>query len=374
MSIYVWLEKALLSLISVFWKLFILIHEYKNIFSKRKIFKQVQLTPTQKKQIDAFYLENYGKKIPYWWHRLYQSYTGKFDHQYIPEIIFSTRIEPETNDRIKVFQFENKNMISVLFGHVDGIHLPRTFLFRCEGCFYDKDRCAISEKAAIAMLNAQSEEPLEAVIKKAVDSSSGRGVRFLRLHRGVDLASGEALEQIFERMGSDFVIQEKIVQHPAIEKIYPHAINTLRVITYRVGGEYHVAPIVLRIGRGGGNVDNAHAGGIFIGVKDDGTLMDEAYTEYQLRFKEHPDTRLVFDGYQLPAIDKVKEMAKKLHGQIPTTGYVSWDFSVNPDEDIVLIEANMNSQSVWISQMAHGESFFKENTARILQEYGFKKH
>ena len=118
------------------------------------------------------------------------------------------------------------------------------------------------------------------------------------------------------------------------------------------------APISMRIGRGGALVDNAHAGGVFIGVTDDGKLLDTAYTEYQDRYYEHPDTHVVFKNYQLPMIDKVRQAAIELHKNLPNMTFISWDFTIDENNNIVLIERNLHSQTVWFPQMAHGKSFF----------------
>lgn len=62
--------------------------------------------------------------------------------------------------------------------------------------------------------------------------------------------------------------------------LYSEAVNTFRVITYLWDGEVFHVPLALRIGQGGSYLDNAHAGGMFIGVNDLGELNDEAFTEF----------------------------------------------------------------------------------------------
>lgn len=119
------------------------------------------------------------------------------------------------------------------------------------------------------------------MLKATVDTSSGRDVKILRLVNGVDEKSQRKISEDFDDMGKNFVLQERVKPHHSFAAIYPYAINTLRVVTYLVDAQICVAPIILRIGRGENQVDNAHAGGMFIGVKDDGTLNKEAYTEYQ---------------------------------------------------------------------------------------------
>lgn len=368
MGIYRKIEKIILALLDWFWKVFITIHECKNIYKKRHLFKNVVLTEEQKKQIDGFYIENYGKKIPYWWHRLYQSYTGKFDYRYIPEYIFTIKLEPKTNKRVDVLPFENKNMLSVLFDMKDiNVRTPETIVMCVKGRFFDRNRNIISREKAIEIIEEYSNRSYEAVFKKTVDTSSGRDVRILNIQDGKDVIEDEVIESFLDDSKSaNYVIQEKIVAHEVFRKLYSKSINTLRVITYMVDDQIKTAPIIMRIGKGGGVVDNAHAGGVFIGVDDEGRLLKEAFTEYQERYEIHPDTNVVFEGYQLPNIAEIKQVARQLHQQVPMLEYVSWDFTVDSNNCIVLIEANLHSQALWMSQMAHGRSFFGEDTAKFL--------
>lgn len=367
MGIYRRIEKIMLSILTWIWKYFIFIHEIKNIWSKRKLIKQVKLTPKQKRQIDEFYIQNYGKKIPYWWHRLYQSYTGKFDCKYIPEILYSTKLELIANKRINVLPYENKNMLSVLFDRVKNVKIPQTYLMYINGLYIDSNRNVISEKQAIKFLEEFQGGYYQAVMKVTVDTSSGRGVHILDVENGIDKNENKSVKNLILTMGNDFVFQERIKPCSEFKNLYPTAINTLRVITYIVDNKIFVAPLTMRIGQGGGLVDNAHAGGMFIGVSDDGKLLKDAFTEYQNRYSVHPDTNVVFDGYQLPCIDDVKQTAIKLHEQLPMLKFISWDFTINEDYQVVLIEANLHSQAVWMTQIAHGKAFFGENTGSILR-------
>ncbi len=53
---------------------------------RQKLINSVKLSDTQKQSIDSFFENSYGRKIPYDWHMLYQSFTGKFSEKYFPEI------------------------------------------------------------------------------------------------------------------------------------------------------------------------------------------------------------------------------------------------------------------------------------------------
>lgn len=368
MGIYRRIERVVLSFLNWIWKLFIIIHECKNIFNKRKLYKNVELSAQQKEQIDSFFMKNYGRKVPHWWHRLYMSYTGEFDYQYIPEYIFSTKLELKQNRRIDVLPLENKNMLSEIFGGGQTIvKQPKTLLMRVKGRYFDGNRNIVSEKNAIEQLTTYNGGEYVAFIKVSTDTSSGRGVRMLNMNAGIDQIQSEDLEAVFKIMGQDFIVQEKIIPHPAFAKLYPHAINTLRVVTYLMQNEIKTAPIAMRIGQGGGVIDNAHAGGMFIGVSDDGRLCKEAFTEYQKRYTIHPDTGVAFEGYQIPCVPDIRDAAMKLHERVPMLQFVSWDFTVDADSNIVLIEANLHSQSVWLPQIANGKAMFGNDTAEMLR-------
>ena len=85
--------------------------EYENIRKKKALWEKVTLTAEQKEQIDSFFLEHYGRKIPHHWHRLYQSYTGTFCADYFPEILFSTRLEWTVNNRAVAGFLGDKNLL-----------------------------------------------------------------------------------------------------------------------------------------------------------------------------------------------------------------------------------------------------------------------
>ncbi|MBR4501425.1 MAG: hypothetical protein IKP22_05980 [Clostridia bacterium] len=104
---------------------------------------------------------------------------------------------------------------------------------------------------------------------------------------------------LFAKMGMDFTVQERLECHDSLTKIYANSVNTFRVITYRWKEAILWTPPVLRIRKGGSHLDNAHAGGIFVAVDDDGKLHDTVYTEFKETYKQHPDTKTEFKNYRI---------------------------------------------------------------------------
>ena len=123
----------------------------------------------------------------------------------------------------------------------------------------------------------------------------------------------------------------------------------------------------MRIGQGDSYLDNAHAGGMFIAISDDGKLSRKAFTEFRKEFEIHPDTGLIFEGHTVEGVSKVPDAARRLHELIPQIGVINWDFTVDEHCEIVLIEASTERGSLWLFEEAHGKGAFGDDTAAILE-------
>ena len=327
--------------------------EIKKIHKKKKLWESVKLTGLQREEIKKAFGGGIGRQ--YRWHRYYQYFTGNFDAKYFPEILFSTKLEPILNNRKVADVLQDKSLLRTLYGSVEGIYIPKTIVLNSYGKFIDTYDNLLTYEQARDIVKGYLEKNKKAIIKPTVGSCSGQNVKMLNSIKDWDNTYKE-----------NYVIQEVITNQEDIKKLNPDSLNTMRVMTYICNNKYYCAPIVLRMGRGKSHLDNAHAGGIFIGVKDNGELFPEAYSEYGDKFKLHPYTKVKFEGYKLKGIDKVIDIAIKLHKKTPQLGMISWDITINEKGIPTLIEANMFGQAVWIGQISHGKSFFGENTNRML--------
>jgi hypothetical protein len=334
---------------------------------RKEIWSQVTLTKEQMEEIDGIYRKNYGKKIPYTWHRYFTAYTGSFDAGYFPEHLFIPRFEFFMNQRQYERVLGDKNLAPLICAKADGVVYPHIYLSRCNGIFRDENMKLITRERACDILSNIG----EVFLKPSVDSCSGNNCRLLQFHNGLcEIGGGgvvKNIQQILEMYGNDFMVSEKIICSEDIRKIYPQSVNTFRVISYLWDNKVCHVPALMRIGRGGSVVDNAHAGGIFIGVTEDGTLKKNAFTEFHEVFAKHPDSGIVFDGYKIHNFSKVLSAVETLHVRIPQVRVINWDFTINQENEAVLIEANIGGGSVWLSEMANGMGPFGDNLESILQ-------
>ena len=86
---------------------------------------------------------------------------------------------------------------------------------------------------------------------------------------GRSLLSASFLSDI---CGDDIILQEALEQHSDIAKFNKSSINTLRLSVYRsIKDEVcHITGVIMRIGYSGSVVDNAHQGGCFVGIDENG--------------------------------------------------------------------------------------------------------
>lgn len=327
-----------------------------------------ELDKEQKAELDAFFRENYGSTVPDSWHRYYSAFTGNFDKGYFPELIYIPEFEYFMNlfdDYAK--SFEDKN-ITPLLAEAAGVRCPRNIVSCVKGVLRDEDNIFIGRDRAIEILADVG----AAFCKPTVNSNSGRGCAALEITGGIDKLSGRSIGEIIDALGTDFVIQERLRCAKEIEEIYPGSVNSFRIITYRWKNNIHHTPAILRLGVGGSCVDNIHANGIFVGIKDDGSLLDMAYNDRIERFEKHPDTGFVFKGVRLSRFPEVLCAAEKMHQIMPQIGVINWDFTLC-ESGPVLIEANINSGSIDMCQKAHGRGPFGDDTAEILRWMGKMK-
>ena len=338
--------------------------ELKKIKSNRyqEIIKSYVLSKEQKEEIDDFYLTYYGEKIPYDWHRYYSHFSGVFDKSYFPDFLLVPFFEHYQNfNKAYAEVYENKNIIPYIAKAAD-IQMPRTIISRTCGVIRCDGNIQSLETAEKYLENIG-----KVFCKPSIVACGGRGCSIANFHGGIDITTGKRIRDVILSLGEDFVIQEIIKCHPSISDIYSTSVNTFRIITYRWKNDFLHMPVFMRIGQGGSIVDNGAAGGIFIGVRDNGILTGKACTTYISNIMHHPDTGIVFKDYKIESFNMVIEAALKMHKMIPEIGMVYWDFTINQDGIPVLIECNIRNGTIYAIQMTHGVSCFGNKISEVLQ-------
>lgn len=159
--------------------------------------------------------------------------------------------------------------------------------------------------------------------------------------RVVDFSKESAEEFYASNKGSRAILEELVIQHPAMAEFNPSTVNTLRVITFVCADNtVKVVRAAMRTGRAGQVADNFHHHGIAANIDvETGIVMsigvDAEYNEYL----QHPDSGKTFPGFVIPHWDKVLEGVCNAAKVVPEVRYIGWDVAIR-ENDICLIEGN----------------------------------
>ena len=203
------------------------------------------------------------------------------------------------------------------------------------------------------------------IFVKPVDGMQGRHCR------RIDAASTDLGELHAMTVKRRFLFEETLVQHAALDAIFPRSVNTIRAVTCAApGAPPVVAGALLRLGVGASAVDNASQGGIFVGIDlETGRLRSLA----RRLFKQggdvhttHPDTGFRFEGFEIPHFGAALATAVKAATHVPHP-LVGWDLAVTRTGP-VLIEGNALPDLATI-EMAGGRGLMACSSFRKLYEH-----
>ncbi len=173
------------------------------------------------------------------------------------------------------------------------------------------------------------------IICKPLDGSSGQGIQKVHPEAFGDAA---ALREKLLREGVG-IVEECVVQHPALSALCPSSVNTLRVATLLGDKKEGVVYAYLRIGNGK-VVDNVDCGGMASPVDlETGKLRSVGADKQGNAYEFHPMTGVRIPDTAIPYWTEVLAMCIKAAKVVPQVRFVAWDVAVTPDGP-VFIEGN----------------------------------
>lgn len=329
----------------------------RKIFAKGELKKKKQvqkiksLTPQEKSRITALW----GKiKINTDYLSLYNRYNTTFDPRYIPDNLFFADVDMYFNSAKDAKAIDDKNLYDFYFHDV---RHPKTIARKTSNSYLDASYQIISFEEMMAKCLTQK----EVIVKKAMNSNSGRDVLFWSTEDGTEVLKKILLSSY------DYVVQEVIKQHPIVGSLHESSINTLRILTLYYKDKLHILSSVIRMGVNGSRVDNTPYSGLFCGINTDGTLKKYAYNMGGFRFEQHPNGT-IFSDIKIPNFDKCTAFVTRLAPRfIRFSKLTSWDVAINQEGLPTLIEVNLNYGQLDYHQYTNGP-VFGDLTEELIKE------
>ncbi|MBR5087623.1 MAG: hypothetical protein IKX31_11540 [Muribaculaceae bacterium] len=256
---------------------------------------------------------------------------------YVPPYLFYNYFLP-SHTIIGKSDFSNDKLTQYRLFKSKGVPTPRVIAVYKKGKLYNLD----NELIDINSLNSSSSR----LFIKPFNGSGGKGILVFDKINGKyyinDMHVTAELMKKELKNNCSYIFQEKVQQCDELNQIYPHSLNTIRVITHEFDTGIKVCYCILRLGRGGKCVDNNTQGGMSVNIQiETGYFSDYAITEHGLeKFYRHPDTGFVFKGNRInnwkQVLNEITEIASMFSG----FGAIGWDFAIS-QSGVQLIEMNL---------------------------------
>ena len=146
----------------------------------------------------------------------------------------------------------------------------------------------------------------------------------------------------------EWIIEELINQDPAISAFNSSSVNTVRFPSFKRDGIVKSVFPCMRFGRAGDIVDNAGHGGLTVSIDlHTGVIISDAFDEKGNVFVSHPDSGIIFRGFQIPLWEDLIDLVRRAHLALPDDQvYVAFDCALS-DKGWCLVEGNWGD---WILQ------------------------
>lgn len=184
---------------------------------------------------------------------------------------------------------------------------------------------------------------------KPIRGQFGGGTFTLDVDEGRIRLNGEPAtpSEVQDRVQERVLLQERIEQREELSALYPGCINTVRLITAHKDGRVFPFHAALRLGANGSVVDNWSAGGLIIDLDlETGRLVERGFYKPGLQppgaaiaATRHPDTGVVFEGYQIPDFAVARDLVCRFHRDLDGLLTIGWDVAFTPAGPVI-IEGN----------------------------------
>lgn len=286
-------------------------------------------------------------------YRFFRHYVGDTPN-IIPEDIGHSYIEEALNPPVFRKVYSDKNLFPKIVGEE---YVPRTIICRINNsCLLDANFQEANEDLYHYITNAE-----KLILKPSLGACSGRGILLFHKEDGQFFSHDKSVvlsKEFLLSYGANFCLQEAVRQHDFFAQFCPTSVNTIRLCLYRsvVDEKSHVTASIVRIGKTGSYVDNAHAGGMFVGV-DLPTGMFGKLVMDQYGNKKSCWNGIDFSSstYVIPNWQDIIEFAEFVGTRLPHHHLIALDIALNRAGKPILIEYNIEGFGFWVFMLTGQE-------------------
>ncbi len=172
---------------------------------------------------------------------------------------------------------------------------------------------------------------------KPIDKRWGIGIKFINNENEIIVIESPFIQEITENDNiSTFIVEDEITNHPTLQILSTHSLNTLRVITVLKHNKVNLIFACIRFSSNETKIDNWSSGGFAANVDINTGKADSAIKKND---KKGVVKNEISNGLVIPFFDESKKMVSKAHYLFPDIKSIGWDIAITKDGPII-IECN----------------------------------
>lgn len=306
-----------------------------------------------KKEYQDYYASVGFDNVPLNWVEYVYSVKNEFDVGYIPDPLYHKFIDPY----FPFAKYEIADKFLQPFVLQDITDYPETIITNVGGTFFDSEQNILEIDEALKLLGNYN----EFIVKPTVYNGAGLNVMLLK--------NTDSIKSLFlEKYKKDFIVQKKLEQSPYMAQFNESSVNTVRIFTMFRNGKVRMLSSYFRMGHPGSCVDNltGHLDSYRVHVNEDGQLDPVAYN-----ICSEPKNRTwkgkLLSECRIEQFREMVEIAKKGQRRLAKHKFIAWDFAVDKNGKIVVIEYNFKLHPIIDYEITEGP-IFGDDLDDILRE------
>ncbi len=248
---------------------------------------------------------------------------------------------------------EDKSLTNGFFKAYN-VRQPELLFKYANNRFFDGENNLMNDAQVDLLINKNKAEK---IFVKPTFGLGGRGIMVFNKIEGHFINKESEIlnaEYVIKNLKNEhYIVQEGLIQHEEVNKIYPRSINTFRIMTKVDNGKGEILYSMLRMGQKGNQIDNASQQGLACMIdKETGLFSQHGFTGLREKIDSHPDSGFVFNGYQFPYWEDVKAFIIGVAEKFYEIKYLGWDVAFTQDGPAI-IEINAGAGLEYL-QDCHG--------------------
>ena len=282
---------------------------------------QGPLDPTLARQARDYAGDVLGSTRHAVWLKVFSAVQGQFREGWLPDSYFAEHVRPRVNGTYRRM---------TRYRAANGLFFPSDTLPDVARMANGLVLGACGKPTSAAEIAAQARAGDFGLIFKSDSSSAGLGLQM------IDAAMLD--DALLARLGNG-VLQRRLHPHAAFAPFGVKALATLRVAT---AVDDKTRPLAVSTYMKFGRVNDSHVqADDYIRLPVDaktGEVDKTGYTTTWQPLRAHPDTAAEFAGTVVPRVPDCVARAVALHKLVPMVRYVCWDFAIDSNAEIHLLE------------------------------------